>query len=65
VSTRALQQDCLGRRLLTKRALPILAIAFLIFFVITSPTDAAAVVHSLIHGFGHAFSSFTEFVKKL
>jgi hypothetical protein len=51
--------------LLTKRALPILAIAFLIFFVITSPTDAAAVVHSLIHGFGHAFSSFTEFVKKL
>lgn len=43
----------------------LLLIAFLIFFVVNSPTDAAAVVKSIQHLLGHGFASISEFVRSL
>jgi len=41
----------------------VLLVAFLIFFVVNSPTDAAAVVKSVQHLLGHGFNSISEFIR--
>ena len=38
-------------------------IAFLIFFVINSPTDAADIVKSAQHAISHGFNSMATFLK--
>jgi hypothetical protein len=43
----------------------LLLIAFLIFFVVNSPTDAAAAVKSIQHLLGRGFTSISEFVRSL
>ena len=40
-----------------------LLIAFLIFFVVNSPADAAAVVKSIQHLLGQGFASISEFIR--
>ncbi|MDQ2835794.1 MAG: hypothetical protein M3Y42_07645 [Actinomycetota bacterium] len=40
----------------------LLVVAFLIFFVMNSPTDAAAVVKNTQHLLGHLFTSLTKFI---
>jgi hypothetical protein len=40
-----------------------LLIAFLIFFVVNSPDDAAAVVKNIQHLLGHGFTSISEFIR--
>ena len=41
----------------------LLLIAFLIFFVVNSPADAAAVVKNTQHVLGHGFDSLSEFIR--
>lgn len=41
----------------------LLLIAFLIFFVVNSPADAAAVVKNIQHLLGHGFKSISEFIQ--
>lgn len=41
----------------------VLLIAFLIFFVVNSPTDAAAIVKNVQHLLGHGFNSISEFIR--
>ncbi len=41
----------------------VLLVAFLIFFVVNSPTDAAAVVKNIQHLLGHGFNSISEFIR--
>jgi hypothetical protein len=41
----------------------LLLIAFLIFFVVNSPADAAAVVKNVQHLLGHGFASISEFIR--
>jgi hypothetical protein len=48
-----------------KKILALTGIAFLIFFVVHSPTDAAIVVRSIGHGIGHGFERMSEFIQKL
>jgi hypothetical protein len=43
----------------------LLLIAFLIFYVVNSPTDAAAAVKSIQHVLGRGFTSISEFVRSL
>jgi hypothetical protein len=50
---------------MAKKIGTLLLIAFLIFFVINSPTDAAAAVKSIQHLLGHGFTSISEFVRSL
>jgi hypothetical protein len=40
-----------------------LLIAFLIFFVVNSPDDAAAIVKNIQHLLGHGFASISEFIR--
>jgi len=40
----------------------LLLIAFLLFLVFNSPSDAAALVKNLQHLLGHFFSSVTKFI---
>jgi hypothetical protein len=40
-----------------------LSIAFLIFFVVNSPADAAAVVKNIQHVLGHGFTGISEFIQ--
>jgi hypothetical protein len=42
-----------------------LAIAFVVFYLITQPNGAASAVHSAIHGLGAAASSLSKFVSSL
>jgi hypothetical protein len=41
----------------------LLLIAFVIFFIVNSPTDAAAVVKNTQHLIAHGFESISEFIK--
>jgi hypothetical protein len=41
----------------------LLLVAFLIFFVVNSPADAAAVVKNIQHLLGHGFASISEFIQ--
>ena len=41
----------------------LLLIAFLIFFVVNSPADAAAIVKNGMHLLGHGFTSIREFIR--
>lgn len=41
----------------------VLLVAFLIFFIVNSPTDAAAVVKNIQHLLGHGFNSISEFIR--
>lgn len=41
----------------------VLLIAFLIFFIVNSPTDAAAIVKNIQHLLGHGFTSISEFIR--
>jgi hypothetical protein len=41
----------------------LLLVAFLIFFVVNSPTDAAAVVKNVQHLLAHGFASISQFIK--
>jgi hypothetical protein len=43
----------------------LLFVAFLIFFVVNSPADAAAVVKNIQHLLGHGFTSISEFLRSL
>jgi hypothetical protein len=49
----------------TKKMVSVLAVVFVIFFVIQSPNDAADIIHSIGHGLGHAADQLSEFIKKL
>ena len=49
----------------TKKVVSVLAVVFVVFFIIQSPTDAANIVHSLGHGLDHAANQLSEFLKKL
>jgi len=40
----------------------LLLVAFLIFFVVNSPTDAAAMVKNIQHLLGHGFTSISKFI---
>jgi hypothetical protein len=40
----------------------LLVVAFLIFYVVNSPTDAAAVVKNSQHVVAHGFNSLTQFI---
>lgn len=40
----------------------LLVVAFLIFFAINSPADAAAVVKNIQHLLGHIFTGLTRFI---
>ena len=42
-----------------------LAIAFVLFFMITEPTGASSVIHSALHGLGRAFTGLSSFVTSL
>ena len=48
---------------MTKKVGMVLLIAFLIFFVVNSPADAAAVVKNIQHLLGHGFASIAEFIQ--
>ncbi|MBO0883424.1 MAG: hypothetical protein J2P17_24430 [Mycobacterium sp.] len=48
-----------------KKIASLAAIAFVIFFIIQSPDDAAKIVHSAWHGVVHAFHGVGDFVAKL
>lgn len=41
----------------------VLLIAFLIFFIVNSPDDAAAIVKNVQHLLGHGFTSISEFIR--
>ena len=41
----------------------LLLIAFLIFFVVNSPADAAAVVKNIQHLLGRGFTGLSEFIR--
>jgi hypothetical protein len=43
----------------------ILAVLFVVFFVVNSPTNAADIVKSSQHVLAHSFNSLSEFVKSL
>lgn len=49
----------------TKRVTSILAIVFIVFFIIQSPADAADIAHSIGHGVAHAFDQLSVFFKNL
>jgi hypothetical protein len=49
----------------TKKMVSVLAVVFVIFFVIQSPDDAANIIHSLGHGLEHAANQLSEFIKRL
>ena len=40
----------------------LLLIAFLVFFIVNSPADAAAVTKNIQHFLGHLFNGMTKFV---
>jgi hypothetical protein len=48
-----------------KKILGLTGIAFLIFFVVHSPADAAVVAKSIANGIGHGFERMSEFIQKL
>ncbi|MGX7679211.1 hypothetical protein ACSMXN_09975 [Jatrophihabitans sp. DSM 45814] len=48
-----------------KKIATILAVCFVVFFVVNSPDDAADVVKSTQHILAHGFTSVSEFIKKL
>lgn len=48
-----------------KKILGLTGIAFLIFFVVHSPTDAAEVAKSIASGIGHGFEQMSEFIQNL
>ena len=48
---------------MAKKVGMVLLIAFLIFFVVNSPDDAAAIVKNIQHLLGHGFSSISEFIR--
>ncbi len=39
-----------------------LLVAFVIFFIVNSPTDAAAIVKNIQHLLGHGFTSISKFI---
>jgi hypothetical protein len=41
----------------------VLLIAYLIFFIVNSPEDAAAIVKNIQHLLGHGFASISEFIR--
>jgi hypothetical protein len=43
----------------------VLAVFFVVFFVVNSPTNAADIVKSGQHVLAHGFNSMSEFVKNL
>ena len=49
----------------TKKVTGILALVFIGFFIIQSPTDAADIAHSIGHGIAHAFDQLSVFFKNL
>jgi hypothetical protein len=49
----------------TKKVVSVVAIVFVIFFVLQNPDDSANIVHSIAHGLQHGFNQLSEFVKKL
>jgi hypothetical protein len=48
-----------------RKIISILAVLFVIFFIMNSPTDAANIVKSAQHIVAHGFNSMSEFVKNL
>jgi hypothetical protein len=40
----------------------ILLVAFLVFFIVNSPADAAAVTKNIQHLLGHLFDGLTKFI---
>lgn len=49
----------------TKRVVSVVAIVFVIFFILQNPDDSASIVHSIGHGLDHGFNQLSEFIKKL
>ena len=49
----------------TKKVVSALAVVFVVFFIIQSPTDAATIVRSIGHGLDHAANQLAEFLRKL
>ena len=49
----------------TKKVVSVVAIVFVIFFILQNPDDSASIVHSIGHGLNHGFNQFSEFIKKL
>ena len=49
----------------TKKVVSVLAVVFVIFFVIQSPAAAANIVHSVGHGLSHAANQLSEFIKQV
>jgi hypothetical protein len=48
-----------------KKIATILAVLFVVFFVVNSPKDAADIVKSTQHILAHGFNSVSEFIKNL
>ena len=49
----------------TKKVVSGLAVVFVVFFIIQSPTDAANIVHSIGHGLTHVANQLSKFLRKL
>ena len=49
--------------MIAKKIGMLLLIAFVIFFIVNSPADAAAVVKNIQHLLGHGFNSISEFIR--
>jgi hypothetical protein len=49
----------------TKKVVSVLAVVFVVFFIIQSPADAANIVHSIGHGLDHVANQLSEFLRKL
>jgi len=48
-----------------RKILSVLAVLFMIFYVINSPAEAAAIVKSTQHVVAHGFNSLSEFIRNL
>ena len=49
----------------TKKVVSVVAVVFVLFFILKNPDDSASIVHSIGHGLSDGFNQFSEFIKKL
>lgn len=48
-----------------KKVLWFAFLAFIVFFVVQSPNDAADIMRSIGHGISHAYNKIAEFVRDI